>query len=587
MIRRPPRSTLFPYTTLFRSCDAGSPASRRCWNCTPFTTRPSRTSRQGTTRGNSPGVEPARAGAGAPFAPASQRSSSAAPYAPDSSGWNWQARRRSPLCSSAATNRTPCVVQAGTQPAGAARNAYEFANAATPVATSPSPAAVTAFHPRCGTRTSSGRRRQMPGMTPSPGTPGASSLASHSICIRRHTPGSGVPRAAAWVTAWSSRRARRAPSPAPNAPTPGSTTRGASCTTPSSPVTTTFAPRRRNALAIEARFATPESTMTTSVIAPPLLPERAFGRGHVVEGGAGHRLLQREGRRLERRLGAVVIVLTLQHIDVQREPSRGRQRAQDVRNVLAGEIADRLAGEVERHVRIRPSREVDHGARQRLVQRGVRPTEPVHAPPLAQRAVERLAQRQRTIFGRVVEVALARQRDVEPGVATERLEQMVEETKAGLHVGFARAVEGERDRDRRLPGGAADGCGACGHGSSPSASSVPSRAALSRSKSAGSPGSVMRSAVSRPGRSGKSRTRTPRAASPARIDLARGPHSASTKFACEGRGRRPAAASRAVSRRRSSRTRATCARSGSTPRDRWDSANATEGAATVSGPPAA
>src|SRR5437667_2352260 len=403
--------------------------------------------------------------------------------------------------------------------------------------------------------------------------------------VRAPHPRSGVPRAAAWVTAWSSRRARRAPSPAPNAPTPGSTTRGASCTTPSSPVTTTFAPRRRNALAIEARFATPESTMTTSVIAPPLLPERAFGGGHVVEAGAGHRLLQREGGRLERRLGAVVIVLTLQHVDVQREPSRGRQRAQDVRNVLAGETADRLAGEVERHVRVRPPRQVDHGARQRLVERGIRPAEPVHAASLAQRAVERLAQRQRTIFRRVVvvdmEVALARQRDVEPGVATERLEQMVEETKAGLHVGFARAVEGERDRDRRLPGGAADGCGACGHGSSPSASSVPSRAARSRSKSAGSPGSVMRSAVSRPGRSGKSRTRTPRAASPARIDPARGPHSASTKFACEGRGRRPAAASRAVSRRRSSRTRATCARSGSTPRSSWDSANATEGAATV------
>src|SRR5436853_2849908 len=32
MIRRPPRSTLFPYTTLFRSCSIGSSAtaSRRC-----------------------------------------------------------------------------------------------------------------------------------------------------------------------------------------------------------------------------------------------------------------------------------------------------------------------------------------------------------------------------------------------------------------------------------------------------------------------------------------------------------------------------------------------------------------------------
>src|SRR5436190_8517754 len=28
MIRRPPRSTLFPYTTLFRSAPSGSPASR-------------------------------------------------------------------------------------------------------------------------------------------------------------------------------------------------------------------------------------------------------------------------------------------------------------------------------------------------------------------------------------------------------------------------------------------------------------------------------------------------------------------------------------------------------------------------------
>src|SRR5207245_9438507 len=115
---------------------------------------------------------------------------------------------------------------------------------------------------------------------------------------------------------------------------------------------------------------------------------------------------------------------------------------------------------------------------------GVRPTAPPPAAPLAQRAVERLAQRQRTVFRRVVvvdmEVTLARQRDVEPGVATERLEQMVEETEARLHVGFARAVEGERDRDRRLPGGAADGCCACGHGSSRSASSVPWRAARRR-----------------------------------------------------------------------------------------------------------
>src|SRR2546427_8299010 len=41
MIRRPPRSTLFPYTTLFRSRGAGRPSarstcrarSRRAWSC--------------------------------------------------------------------------------------------------------------------------------------------------------------------------------------------------------------------------------------------------------------------------------------------------------------------------------------------------------------------------------------------------------------------------------------------------------------------------------------------------------------------------------------------------------------------------
>src|SRR2546425_9556312 len=32
MIRRPPRSTLFPYTTLFRSCCCSWRCGRRCWS---------------------------------------------------------------------------------------------------------------------------------------------------------------------------------------------------------------------------------------------------------------------------------------------------------------------------------------------------------------------------------------------------------------------------------------------------------------------------------------------------------------------------------------------------------------------------
>src|SRR5256885_16969089 len=96
--------------------------------------------------------------------------------------------------------------------------------------------------------------------------------------------------------------------------------------------------------------------MTTSVIAPPPLPERAFGGGHVVEAGAGHRLLQREGGRLERRLGAVVIILTLQHVDVQREPARSSQQAQDVRVFFADWPADRFPEGAEQSVTARPAR---------------------------------------------------------------------------------------------------------------------------------------------------------------------------------------------------------------------------------------
>src|SRR5712691_4155642 len=93
--------------------------------------------------------------------------------------------------------------------------------------------------------------------------------------------------------------------PVPNAPTPGRTTRAASRTTAGSALTTGVTPRRRNAPAIDARFATPESTITT---------ERPLGGRHVVEPRSRDRLPQRERRGLERRFGPVVVVLPLQHV---------------------------------------------------------------------------------------------------------------------------------------------------------------------------------------------------------------------------------------------------------------------------------
>src|SRR5437588_8132779 len=50
MIRRPPRSTLFPYTTLFRSLHASSargasPSSSACWNSRTSTVRDRKSTR--------------------------------------------------------------------------------------------------------------------------------------------------------------------------------------------------------------------------------------------------------------------------------------------------------------------------------------------------------------------------------------------------------------------------------------------------------------------------------------------------------------------------------------------------------------
>src|SRR5712671_925364 len=92
--------------------------------------------------------------------------------------------------------------------------------------------------------------------------------------------------------------------PAPNAPTPGRTTRAAARTIAGSALTTAVTPIRRNAPAIDARFATPVSTITT---------ERPLARRHVVESRLRDRLPQRERGGLERGFGPVMVVLAFQH----------------------------------------------------------------------------------------------------------------------------------------------------------------------------------------------------------------------------------------------------------------------------------
>src|SRR6266576_6646671 len=94
-------------------------------------------------------------------------------------------------------------------------------------------------------------------------------------------------------------RDRSAAIPAPNAPTPGRPMRAAARTIAGSAETVTPALRRRIAPAIDARFATPESTITT---------ERPLRGRHVVESRRCDRLTQRQRGRLERGFGAVMVI---------------------------------------------------------------------------------------------------------------------------------------------------------------------------------------------------------------------------------------------------------------------------------------
>ena len=130
-----------------------------------------------------------------------------------------------------------------------------------------------------------------------------------------------------------------------------------------------------------------------------------------------------------------------------------------MRDVLARERAERLAREAELDHRARPSGQVHHGARERLVQRRVGRAEARDAAPFAERLIERLAEREAAVLDRVVivdlEVAPAFQGQIEAGVPGQRAEHVVEEADAGCDLRPAGAVEAQLDLDRRLQGLAA------------------------------------------------------------------------------------------------------------------------------------
>src|SRR5689334_1867022 len=189
--------------------------------------------------------------------------------------------------------------------------------------------------------------------------------------------------------------------------------------------------------------------------------QHPLGARHLARAVLGQRIAQRERQGLERGLGAVVVVLAAQHVDVERHAAGDGERLEEVGQVLGRDLADRLAPEPQADLGPGPAGEVDHGTRQGLVERRVGVAEAADAAPVAERLVERLAERQGAVLGGVVvvhfEVALAGQLEVEPGVLRQAGQHVVEEAEAGLDLRPAVAVEGKAQPDRGLVGAPLDG----------------------------------------------------------------------------------------------------------------------------------
>ena len=157
------------------------------------------------------------------------------------------------------------------------------------------------------------------------------------------------------------------------------------------------------------------------------------------------RRAQRPADGLERGLGGVVLVAA-RRLDVERQPAGLGEALEDV--------AREAGVGLEPELRPRPTAEVDGGAGERVVHRHDRVAVAGDPAPVAERAVERLAERERGVLGRVVgarlEVAHAFEHEVEPAVEGELLEQVVVQARAGGDAHTPGAVEREPDADPRL-----------------------------------------------------------------------------------------------------------------------------------------
>jgi hypothetical protein len=157
-------------------------------------------------------------------------------------------------------------------------------------------------------------------------------------------------------------------------------------------------------------------------------------RRHIIASRARHCLTDGESERLESALCAVVVIVTAQAVDVQRDACGHGKRVEDVRDHFAAEFADLLALEAELGDAVGPRGNVDHGARESLIQRGMASAIPADTAHGTEGGLEGLAERQGTVFRRVVvvdvQVAGAREGERHAAVLGERMQHL---DMAGQH----------------------------------------------------------------------------------------------------------------------------------------------------------
>jgi len=118
----------------------------------------------------------------------------------------------------------------------------------------------------------------------------------------------------------------------------------------------------------------------------------------------GGRLAHGDGEGLERALRAVVVVVAPEAVHVQGDAPGLGEALQAVGDHLAAQIANLFAPEAQVDDREGPVGQVDHGAREGLVQRAVGVAKAGEARGRAERGGESVAQRYADVFGRVVVV---------------------------------------------------------------------------------------------------------------------------------------------------------------------------------------